>query len=55
MSQGFESDTGVVNVRTGEDVGGESKSVDLRVTLDVSDAARGRAVSGLVWEKFRRI
>ena len=34
----------------GEGGGGESRSVDLRVTLEVSDAARGRAVKGLwVW------
>ena len=32
-----------------EDGDGESKSVDLSVTLDVSDAASGRGVKGLVW------
>ena len=56
MSHGFEFESwidGVANVDCrfgiGEGGGGESKSVDLSVTLDVSDAARGRAVKGLVW------
>ena len=55
MSQGFESDSRVDDVANvccrfgmGEGGGGESKSVDLSVTLDVSDAARGRVVKGLL-------
>ena len=62
MSQGFESDSRVDDVANvccrfgmGEGGGGESKSVDLSVTLDVSDAARGRVVKGLlVWKKSRK-
>lgn len=55
MSHGFEFSSWVVDVAnvdcrfSMEGGDGESKSVDLSVTLDVSDAASGWGVKGLVW------
>jgi hypothetical protein len=60
VSQGFEFGSRIGGVGgcecwrfgMGESGGGESKSVDFRVTLDVSDAAKGRVVKVLLFLIF---